>query len=76
MEISIKLIVAVIVILIVILLGLDCLVFIGPGERGVVTRMGAVQDEIKDEGLNVIMPFIEKVIVCLLYTSPSPRDRS
>ncbi len=61
MEISIKIIVAVIVILVVILLGLDCLVFIGPGERGVQTRWGAVTGHIYPEGLSFKMPIAEGV---------------
>lgn len=38
-------------------------VIVGPGERGVVTRLGAVQDEVKGEGLGFKIPFIEKVIL-------------
>lgn len=38
-------------------------VIIGPGERGIVTRFGAVQDIIKGEGLNFRIPVIEKVII-------------
>ncbi|MDI6735474.1 MAG: prohibitin family protein [bacterium] len=38
-------------------------VIVGPGERGVVTRLGAVQDTIKQEGLNIRIPVIEKVIL-------------
>ena len=36
----------------VVLVAINPFVIIGPGERGVVTRLGAVQDEIKNEGLN------------------------
>ncbi|HSA60189.1 MAG TPA: prohibitin family protein [bacterium] len=42
---------------------LNPFVTIGPGERGVVTRFGAVQDRILDEGLSFRMPIVEKVIV-------------
>jgi len=38
-------------------------VIIGPGERGVVTRFGAVQKTIKNEGLNFRIPVVEKVII-------------
>lgn len=38
-------------------------VIVGPGERGVVIRLGAVQDSIKKEGLNFKIPFIEKVVL-------------
>ena len=38
-------------------------VIVGPGERGVVMRLGAVQDSIKQEGLNFKIPFIEKVVL-------------
>ena len=40
---------------------LNPFVIVGPGERGVVVRLGAVQDQIKDEGLGFKIPFIEKV---------------
>ena len=36
-------------------------VTISAGERGVVMRLGAVQDEIMDEGLNFKTPIIESV---------------
>lgn len=42
---------------------LNPFVIVGPGERGVVTRFGAVQDTIKQEGLNGRIPIIEKVIL-------------
>lgn len=35
---------------------------IGAGERGVVTRLGAVQEEILDEGFNFKTPWIEDVV--------------
>lgn len=42
---------------------LNPFVIVGPGERGVVTRFGAVQDRIKDEGLGFKIPLIEEVIL-------------
>ena len=41
---------------------LNPFVTVGPGERGVVTRLGAVQDRILQEGFHFIMPAVEKVI--------------
>ncbi|MBI2340160.1 MAG: prohibitin family protein, partial [Deltaproteobacteria bacterium] len=35
---------------------------INPGERGVVTRFGAVQDEVMGEGLHFRIPIVEKVV--------------
>lgn len=58
---SAKLVVAVIVVVIAILLALDVLVFIGPGERGVQTRWGAVTGHIYPEGLSYKMPIAEGV---------------
>lgn len=47
-----------IVVLMVILGGF---VIVGPGERGVVLRLGAVQDRIMTEGLNFKIPLVESV---------------
>ncbi len=41
---------------------LNPFVMIGPGERGVVVRVGAVQERVMGEGLHFRMPIIEKVI--------------
>src|SRR3989338_3354432 len=41
---------------------LNPFVIIGPGERGVVARLGAVQDRVFGEGLNYRMPIIEQII--------------
>lgn len=38
-------------------------VIVGPGERGVVTRFGAVQNVIKNEGLGFKIPLVEEVIL-------------
>ena len=39
---------------------------------------GAAQDlihvELADSGREVMIPFVEEIVPCLLYTSPSPRD--
>jgi len=37
-------------------------VLIGPGERGVVLRLGAVEDHIMDEGLHFRIPLVESVV--------------
>lgn len=37
-------------------------VIVGPGQRGVVTDFGAVQDKVLDEGLHFRMPIMQKVI--------------
>ncbi|MEW6608747.1 MAG: prohibitin family protein [bacterium] len=50
-------------VLLMLLMTLNPFVIVGPGERGVVTRFGAVQDSIKNEGLNFKIPIIEKVIL-------------
>ncbi|MFH1562057.1 MAG: prohibitin family protein [Nitrospirota bacterium] len=42
---------------------LNPFVIVGPGERGVVTRFGAVQEAIKQEGLSMRIPIMEKVIL-------------
>lgn len=50
-------------VVLVLLSMLNPVVIVGPGERGVVTRLGAVQETIKNEGLNFRIPLIEKVIL-------------
>ncbi|MBU1614157.1 prohibitin family protein [bacterium] len=42
---------------------LNPFVIVGPGERGIVVRLGKVQDQIKGEGLGFKIPFMEKVIL-------------
>ena len=37
-------------------------VIIGPGERGIVIRLGEVKDGILNEGMHFIMPVVEKVV--------------
>lgn len=41
---------------------LNPFVTVGPGERGVVTRLGAVQERVLGEGFHFRMPIVEKVI--------------
>ena len=41
---------------------LNPFVMVGPGERGVVTRLGAVEERVLDEGLNFRVPIVEQVI--------------
>lgn len=53
----------VVVVALIIIVAINPFVIIGPGERGVVTRLGAIQDGIKNEGLNFKIPLIENVIV-------------
>ena len=47
--------------ILILVLTFNPFVLVGPGERGVVTRFGAVQDNIKNEGLNFRIPVMEKV---------------
>jgi regulator of protease activity HflC (stomatin/prohibitin superfamily) len=48
--------------ILILILWMNPFVLIGPGERGVVTRLGAVQDRVLGEGLHFRIPIIEKVI--------------
>ncbi len=48
--------------LLVVIMGLSPFVQVGSGERGVVTRFGAVQDKVLGEGLHFRIPVMEKVI--------------
>lgn len=59
-----KLISTVVTIFVVIILiyFLSPVVMIGPGERGIVTHFGAVQDKILGEGIHLRMPVVENVI--------------
>ncbi len=42
---------------------LNPFVIVGPGERGVVVRFGAVQDTLLGEGIHTRMPFADKVMI-------------
>jgi prohibitin 2 len=54
--------VAVLVVILILISWLNPFVMVGPGERGVVTRLGAVEDRVLDEGLNFRIPIVEQVI--------------
>ncbi len=54
--------VGVFILVIILISWLNPFVMIGPGERGVVTRMGAVQERVMGEGLHFRMPIIERVV--------------
>lgn len=55
-------IIAVLVIIFVLLLGGQPWTIVGPGQRGVLARLGAVQKGVLPEGLNFKMPFIDRVV--------------
>lgn len=48
---------------IILIAGFNPFVIIGPGERGVVTRFGAVQDIVMEEGVHFRIPMVEKIIM-------------
>jgi regulator of protease activity HflC (stomatin/prohibitin superfamily) len=50
-------------VILILIFAFNPFVLVGPGERGVVTRFGAVQESIKGEGLNFRIPVMEKVIL-------------
>lgn len=50
-------------IVLVIIVSANPFVIVGPGERGVVMRLGAVQDVVRGEGLSLKIPFIEEVVL-------------
>ncbi len=54
--------VGVFVVALILIVWLNPFVTVGPGERGVVTRLGAVQERILGEGLHFRIPVVEKVI--------------
>lgn len=49
-------------VVIVVLLLLNSYVIVGPGQRGVVVRLGAVSDRVLGEGLHLRIPFVESVV--------------
>lgn len=55
-------IVGTVVVISLILTWLNPFIVVGPGERGVMTRLGAVEDRVLGEGLNFRVPIIEQVI--------------
>lgn len=48
--------------ILIVILWMNPFVLIGPGERGVVTRLGAIQDRVLGEGLHFRIPLMEKII--------------
>lgn len=54
-------VVVIILLLIVVFFTVNPFVRIGAGERGVVLRWGAVQENVLDPGLHVIVPFMDQV---------------
>ncbi len=50
------------VILLLLLMGGAPWTIVGPGQRGVLIRLGAVQKGVLSEGLNFKMPFIDSVV--------------
>ena len=55
-------IVGTVVVLLLLLTWLNPFVMIGPGERGVIMRLGAVEERVLGEGLHFRIPVIEQVI--------------
>jgi regulator of protease activity HflC (stomatin/prohibitin superfamily) len=53
--------VAVLAVVLILILWLNPFVVVGPGERGVVVRLGAIQDGVLGEGLHFRIPLVEKV---------------
>lgn len=51
-----------IIVLLILVALLNPFVIIGPGERGVVTNFGAVQDQVLDEGFHFRVPIYQEVI--------------
>lgn len=58
----IRIVVSVLAVLILVL-WLNPFVIVGPGERGVVVRLGAIQDRVLGEGLHFRIPLFEKITV-------------
>jgi regulator of protease activity HflC (stomatin/prohibitin superfamily) len=51
------------IVAIIVAITLNPFVIIGPGERGVMIRFGAVQPEVLDEGLHFRVPIMERVMI-------------
>lgn len=56
-------IVGTLIVIFIIISWLNPFVIIGPGERGVVTRLGAIEDRVMGEGMHFRMPIVEKVVI-------------
>ena len=50
------------ILLVVVIVGLNCITTVPTGFVGVKTRFGKVQDDVIQEGLNTKAPFIEKIV--------------
>ena len=55
-------IIGIILIIIFIIIGLNCITTVPTGYVGVKTRFGKVQNDVIQEGLNMKKPFIEKIV--------------
>ncbi|HBR16044.1 MAG TPA: HflC protein, partial [Deltaproteobacteria bacterium] len=55
-------IIAAVIIILLLLMGGGPWAIVGPGQRGVLIRLGAVQKGVLSEGLNFKMPFIDRVV--------------
>jgi regulator of protease activity HflC (stomatin/prohibitin superfamily) len=55
-------IVAIVIVALVAVTSLSPFVIVGPGERGVVLRLGAVEDRIMEEGFYFRIPLVENVV--------------
>lgn len=76
MEIEKKIVVRVIIGLVVVVLLFSSFGTIGAGERGVLTRFGAVTGKVYDEGLYFKLPFIEKVVKMNVQTQRNDANAS
>jgi len=63
-----------IIIVFVIITWLNPFAIVGPGERGVVTRLGAVQDGVLNEGMHFRMPIVENVLLVDVKTHKAEVD--
>lgn len=69
---------AIIIILVVIIsiMALNPFVTVGAGERGIVLTFEAVDDDVLDEGLHLIMPFMQRVVKIDIKVQKSLTDAS
>ena len=65
-----KYIIAGVVVLVLLVLVSQSFSIVSAGHTGVVVTMGAVNDTVLSEGLQLKVPFAQRVVqICLLYTS-------
>ncbi|MBF0564098.1 MAG: prohibitin family protein [Nitrospirae bacterium] len=50
------------IVAVIVIISLNPFTTIGAGERGVVLRFGAVAPEVLDEGLHMLIPFVQRVV--------------